>query len=286
VLASGTSSLPEAGGDYALYCDPYSPAEWALKIVELCRDDELITQLEQRIQTEYIPYTWNQSAQQVFDVVHPATEQSSELNIVYEPGYDLSTLSGKHVGGWIMGDARQPGIILFGPHIKLPVSNVEVSIDLVFSSDFRADITIRLAASQEILVSKMIKHEDIDFAKQIIKKNEEVNHRTIKLLPVLIDKPVSDVEVVMELLPGQGQVQIKLVTFSISNIHLHEKNQFSIKRVKTQKSLADVNASIRSLKLDEASLILQEIREQLTQKLYNMKYDEIARKRMVVDFKS
>jgi glycosyltransferase involved in cell wall biosynthesis len=281
VVSSGISSLPEAGGDYALYCDPYSPAEWALKIVELCRDDNLLKQLENRIQTEYIPYSWSQTAQQVIDVVCSAADHMTMQHITFEPGYDLSTLSGNHIGGWIMGDASQPGIILFGPHAKLPASNLEVQIELLFSSDFDADILIRLAASQETLASNMIKHADIPLAEPSVNANRVAGSSLIKLPTVSIYKPVSDVEVVIDLLPGQGQVYVKQVHFILNNIRQGEIVTLSKRSKSTKKSLADVNTAIRSEMLDEASLVLEDIRNNLTHKLYEMKFNEIARKRLL-----
>ena len=282
VIASGISSLPEAGGDYALYCDPYSPAEWALKIVDLCLDDELFTQLEHRIQNEYRPFPWKQTAQQVIDVVCQAAEQDSQLNLIYEPGYELSTLSGKHIGGWILGDAKYPGIILFGPHIILPASSIRVQIEFLLSSDFDADMIIRLAASQETLVSKQIKYADFCVMGSDNQSIGDEYFFVIDLPAVAIHKPVSDVEVVIDLLSGQGQIQIQQVLFNVNEIRSGGSAPLSLRSNNSQQTLADVNAAIRSNKLDDAGLILEDIRENLKPNLYNMKCQEIARKRRLL----
>jgi acyl-CoA hydrolase len=82
-------------------------------------------------------------------------------------------------------------------------------------------------------------------------------------------------------LPGQGQVYVKHVHFILNNIRQGEIVALSKRTKNTKKSLVDVNTAIRSEMLDEASLILEDIRNNLTHKLYEMKFNEIARKRLL-----
>jgi glycosyltransferase involved in cell wall biosynthesis len=65
-LASNTSSVPEAGGKLAVYCDPLNLREIERKIEELSTDRELLRKLSERIQLEYRPIAWTETAAEIF----------------------------------------------------------------------------------------------------------------------------------------------------------------------------------------------------------------------------
>jgi len=280
VIASGTSSLPEAGSNYALYCDPYSSADWALNIVELCRDDSRLAELEQHIQSGYTPFTWKQTAQQVFDVVCLVAMQASPLSVAYEPGYELSTLSGIHIGGVIVGDASQPGIVLFGPHINLPTCSLKVQVELNLGSCYNADFEIRLASSQGEIFSKQLNYSATDVHLHTMKSIGSDGSFLISLPVATIDRPVSDVEVVIHLFSGKGHFQINKVTFVIDDIRIGVKPSLKQCLANSPQCLGSVNVAIRAHELDQASLILDQIRDSLSPTLYGMKCDEIERRRL------
>ncbi len=62
-VVSNTSSLPEAAGDAAIYCDPYSPKDIAAKIVQML--DKLKKdprQFDERMEAHLSKYNWYDSA--------------------------------------------------------------------------------------------------------------------------------------------------------------------------------------------------------------------------------
>lgn len=69
VIASNTSSLPEVCGDAALYCDPYNPADIAVKITELMKTVSLRKTLQQRGLERVELFSWERCAQEIFGVI-------------------------------------------------------------------------------------------------------------------------------------------------------------------------------------------------------------------------
>ena len=65
VLASDRGSIPEVGGDLALYLDPWNPAAWAEEIWRLSNDPAAIKKLEDQIHTSYQPRKWTQTAKSI-----------------------------------------------------------------------------------------------------------------------------------------------------------------------------------------------------------------------------
>lgn len=69
VIASQGGSLPEVGGDFCLYFDPHNPPELADQLGRLLGSPSFYNALVNRIQTEYKPLSWRESAQQVLDLL-------------------------------------------------------------------------------------------------------------------------------------------------------------------------------------------------------------------------
>jgi|GEM_PF-1001300 len=62
-----SSSLPEAGGDFAVYFDPDDLPGLVAAIERLTLDAAARDVLEQRIRTDFVPRTWQEVAQQIVD---------------------------------------------------------------------------------------------------------------------------------------------------------------------------------------------------------------------------
>ena len=62
VVAAAATSLPEVAGDAAHYCDPFSVADIARALHEVCRDADLRTTLSTAGITRSQRYTWNHAA--------------------------------------------------------------------------------------------------------------------------------------------------------------------------------------------------------------------------------
>ncbi len=68
VITSSTTSLPEVGGDAALYVDPQSTEEIAAAIQRCIEDDELVRQMRDRGLVQSSKYTWDATARATRDV--------------------------------------------------------------------------------------------------------------------------------------------------------------------------------------------------------------------------
>jgi glycosyltransferase involved in cell wall biosynthesis len=63
VVTSNVSSMPEVGGEAALYVDPHDPAEIAQKVVQAVEDSELRAALVQKGLARASEFTWRRTAE-------------------------------------------------------------------------------------------------------------------------------------------------------------------------------------------------------------------------------
>ncbi|MBD2168736.1 glycosyltransferase family 4 protein [Calothrix membranacea FACHB-236] len=63
VIASNGGSLPEVGGDFCLYFDPYQPLELYEALKRLINSDTDYNQLVSRIKNDYRPFSWQECAE-------------------------------------------------------------------------------------------------------------------------------------------------------------------------------------------------------------------------------
>jgi glycosyltransferase involved in cell wall biosynthesis len=68
VITSGTTSLPEVGGDAALYVDPLSIDEIAVAMKRCLEDDDLRTAMRQRGLEQSALFSWDSTARATYDV--------------------------------------------------------------------------------------------------------------------------------------------------------------------------------------------------------------------------
>jgi glycosyltransferase involved in cell wall biosynthesis len=68
VLAANRSSIPEAGGTFAEYLEPWNVRKWAERILLYTEDRDLLRQRELTIQAGHEPRSWKAAAQAVRDV--------------------------------------------------------------------------------------------------------------------------------------------------------------------------------------------------------------------------
>ncbi|HKS96094.1 MAG TPA: glycosyltransferase, partial [Terriglobia bacterium] len=63
VVASGTSSLPEVGGDAAFYVDPHDPRDIAQKVVSAVEDSAPREEMIRRGLARAAEFTWRRTAE-------------------------------------------------------------------------------------------------------------------------------------------------------------------------------------------------------------------------------
>jgi glycosyltransferase involved in cell wall biosynthesis len=69
-LASNASSIPEAGGDFAIYFDPASLEDVAAKAARLIFDPAWRVEMEAKIAAEFRPITWGEVANRIVEAVN------------------------------------------------------------------------------------------------------------------------------------------------------------------------------------------------------------------------
>ncbi|MCR9170859.1 MAG: glycosyltransferase family 4 protein [bacterium] len=69
ILAGDKTSLPEVAGDAALYCDPFSVEDIALKMTELANNDALRNDLSSKGLERSKLFSWDSAAEKVWNVL-------------------------------------------------------------------------------------------------------------------------------------------------------------------------------------------------------------------------
>lgn len=78
VILSDTTSLPEIGGDAALYVDPGNIEEISSAIMKIIGDGTLRISLISKAQKESAKFTWDNSAKSLWDSIEKATGSISK----------------------------------------------------------------------------------------------------------------------------------------------------------------------------------------------------------------
>ena len=69
VLASSSSSIPEVGGSYVEYLDPWDAAEWASRILFYATNREELGSRESDIAKGFAPFAWQDTVATVWSEV-------------------------------------------------------------------------------------------------------------------------------------------------------------------------------------------------------------------------
>lgn len=75
ILSGSETSLPEVAGDAALYCDPFDTTDITEKMTQLCNDPVLRTTLSEKGLKRAQLFSWDQSAEQVWEVLEKVYQQ-------------------------------------------------------------------------------------------------------------------------------------------------------------------------------------------------------------------
>jgi glycosyltransferase involved in cell wall biosynthesis len=69
-VASNVTSMPEAGGDWAIYIDPYNVNDGYAKIAALLRDRIALKKQERYLRTNYVPLTWRSATKDLLTTIN------------------------------------------------------------------------------------------------------------------------------------------------------------------------------------------------------------------------
>jgi glycosyltransferase involved in cell wall biosynthesis len=128
VVASDQGSLPEVGGDLVRYVDPWNATAWAETLFELINEPHKIKEMEQRVRQNYNIRKWSDTSSVVSKIID-TIDPGNAFPMLFEPGYDMSSLAGLHCGSSILSTEKD-GILMFGPHRALPPGNYSFSLEM------------------------------------------------------------------------------------------------------------------------------------------------------------
>jgi glycosyltransferase involved in cell wall biosynthesis len=78
-VASNVTSMPEAGGDWATYIDPYNVNDGYEKIAALLRDRVALKRRERDLRANYVPLTWRSATQNLLTEIHDVSTSLPSL---------------------------------------------------------------------------------------------------------------------------------------------------------------------------------------------------------------
>ncbi|KTT65522.1 hypothetical protein NS383_10360 [Pseudomonas oryzihabitans] len=185
VLASDQGSLPEVGGDLVTYLDAWNPRAWATEILRLAQQPAVLAERAARVREEYRPRTWLDGARVVAELVSHF-EQGPASTLYWQPGYDLSTEVGVHVGPEIHSAGR-PGWLAYGPHRSLTAGRQHIQV------------TLTALSASEILLDATSAQASQVHGKQA--QNLEPGPHTLELV-IDLEQPVTDFEFRCKLISG------------------------------------------------------------------------------------
>ena len=80
VICSDTSSMPETAGSAALFADPNNPDAIAKQMLALYKDESLRDQLIQKGKEQAAEFSWDKTANLVWDAILKTVAQKSSTN--------------------------------------------------------------------------------------------------------------------------------------------------------------------------------------------------------------
>jgi glycosyltransferase involved in cell wall biosynthesis len=75
VICSQTSSMPEVGGDAALYVDPQNPDDIAKQMLKLYKDEALREEMIKKGLERAKEFSWNRSAELLWNLIMDASKK-------------------------------------------------------------------------------------------------------------------------------------------------------------------------------------------------------------------
>jgi glycosyltransferase involved in cell wall biosynthesis len=75
VVTSNISSLPEAGGEAALYVDPHNPDDIAEKVLKILNDSSLRKDMIEKGKKQVAKFSWEKAAKQTLDILQEVARE-------------------------------------------------------------------------------------------------------------------------------------------------------------------------------------------------------------------
>ena len=202
VLSSDRGSLPEVGGELVTYIDPWHPGEWARAIWRIVTDDEHHKMLSEKVDSNYEPRQWHDTAVSVKSILDDLMAPQPALQIEY-CAYDLTTSIGQCVGPVINSRGRQ-GLLFEGPHKAL--LSGQYRLEIWAQPDQRAagrcSVQI-LGDGTEIAIREQVAFNAVTVSSVDESGNKNKNEQPLLSLPFQLPVAVKDFDVRCELMSGE-----------------------------------------------------------------------------------
>ena len=202
VLSSDRGSLPEVGGELVTYIDPWHPGEWARAIWRIVTDDEHHKMLSEKVDSNYEPRQWHDTAVSVKSILDDLMAPQPALQIEY-CAYDLTTSIGQCVGPVINSRGRQ-GLLFEGPHKAL--FSGQYRLEIWAQPDQRAagrcSVQI-LGDGTEIAIREQVAFNAVTVSSVDESGNKNKNEQPLLSLPFQLPVAVKDFDVRCELMSGE-----------------------------------------------------------------------------------
>jgi hypothetical protein len=134
-VASNTSSMPEAGGDLALYVDPLDPDDFGRTIRRLLANPEMVREREEAIRVGFVPRLWDDvTADYAAAAARLEPRGPASRYVSMRPGREYAVRS---LGDEFVEGAAQKKVASRGPILDRPLSVEQVCEGLFVRGDGR-----------------------------------------------------------------------------------------------------------------------------------------------------
>lgn len=273
VICSHSSSLPEVGGDLAIYTDPYSATDYATKIAHLCNNRSEIDVISHDILSRYKPRCWSATGKQVATqlVNISNANRSSTFSRQLFCGHEMSSYGGIYHGSNLIIPHGTSGLVMFGPHISVPPGGL--CVELTFSIPRIEDLygVARLVADGQVIYAI----EFHDLLKSSTKlTGENCEHRYCFRFPTsTLNEFCHAFELLVDIKSLGEYIQFEIVHIQVS-VPLELLSSDSEPHCELS-LIARINKLIRSDRYEEALPILLGAQDGVLPLLYDQKLKEL-----------
>ena len=273
VVCSGSSSLPEVGGDLAIYADPYSATDYAQKIAALCNNREELDSKSHQIKLKYKPRSWLATGREVareIDVVATAINAST-FSLQLQCGHEMSSYGGVYNGPNLVIPRETMGLAMFGPHISVPPGNLFVELILSLADTRGVKGVSKLVADGYIMQTNNL--PDLLESSKEIPSNDGNRRYLLRFPSCTLDVFCHALELIVEIESLNVDLQFEMV--SIQVIGPFEQLSSNITQDSSLPPIARANRCIRQSRHEQALIILNASQDKIPRSLYEAKLQEI-----------
>lgn len=273
VVCSRSSSIPEVGGDLAIYADPYSATDYAKKIAALCNNREELDSKCHQIKLNYKPRSWFITGRQIArDIDGVATAiNDSTFSLELQCGYEMSSYGGVYNGPNLLVPSGTTGLVMFGPHLSTPPGNLFVELILSLADIRGVEGVSKLVVDGYTMQTNKL--SDLLESSKEMPSNDGNRRYLLRFPACALDVYCHAFELVVEIKSLNVDLQFEMA--SIQVIGPLEQLSSNIIQDSSLSPITRVNRCIRQSRHEQALIILNESHDEIPRSLYEAKLQEI-----------